>query len=150
MGIKLKFSIVFYPQIDGQTEVVNRTLGISLGVLLEKNLKTWDLILPMSEFVYNGSVNRTTGLSPFEIVNGFKPRQPVDLILMAHHHSRVSDSTSAFTSHIRVLHEKIKETIMKKNTDYKASTDLHRRLRTFNVGDYVMVHMRPSGFHREP
>ena len=71
--------------------------------------------------------NKTTGLSPFKIVNGFKPRQPIDLIPMAHHHSRVSDSASAFTSHIRTLHEKIKEKIMKNNADYKASADLHRK-----------------------
>ena len=68
----------------------------------------------MAEFAYNGSANRTTGLSPFEIVTGFKPRQLVDLILIAHHYFRVSDSASAFASHIRALHEKIREKIIKK------------------------------------
>ena len=100
----------------------------------------------MAEFAYNRFVNRTTGLNPFEIVNGIKPRQPVDLIPMAHHHSRVSYSASAFASHIRALHEKIREKIMKNNVDYKASADLHRRLKTFSVGDYVMVCMRPERF----
>ena len=80
----------------------------------------------MAKFAYNGSVNRTTGLSPFEIVNDFKPRQPVNLIPAAHHHSRVSDSASTFASHICALHEEIREKIMKNKTDYKASTDLHR------------------------
>ena len=69
----------------------------------------------MAEFVYNSSVNRTTNLSPFEIVTDFKPRQPIDLIPMAHHHSRVSDFASAFASHIRALHEEIGEKIMKNN-----------------------------------
>ena len=58
---------------------------------------------------------------------------------MAHHHSRVTDSASAFASHIHALHEEIREKIMKNNADYKAYVDLHHRLRTFNVGDYVMV-----------
>jgi len=35
---------------------------------------------------------------------------------------------------------------MKNNVDYKASTNLHHRLRTFNVGDYVMVRLRPEQF----
>ena len=74
----------------------------------------------MAEFAYNGSINRTTGLSPFEIVNGFKPKQPIDLIHMAHHHFKILDSASAFTSHIRALHEEIREKIMKNKTDYKA------------------------------
>jgi len=43
---------------------------------------------------------------------------------MTHHHSRVSDSASAFTSHIRVLHEEMREKMMKDNADYKASADL--------------------------
>ena len=48
------------------------------------------------------------------------------------------DSTSAFTSHVHALHEEIRDKIMKNNADYKASADLHHKLRTFNVGDYVM------------
>jgi len=31
---------------------------------------------------------------------------------------------------------------MKNNTDYKVFANLYRRLRIFNVGDYVMVRMR--------
>ena len=65
---------------------------------------------------------------------------------MAHHHFRVSDSVSAFASHIRALHEEIREKIIKNNADYKASADLHCQLRTFNIGDYVMVRMRPERF----
>jgi len=74
----------------------------------------------MAEFAYNSSVNRTTCFSPFEIVTGFRPRQPIDLVPLAHHF-RVSDSASVCTSHIRALHEEIREKIMKNNADYKAS-----------------------------
>ena len=35
---------------------------------------------------------------------------------------------------------------MKNNADYKASADLHHKLRAFNVGDYVMVRMRSERF----
>jgi len=55
----------------------------------------------MAEYAYNSSVNRTTSLTPLKIVTDFKPRQPIDLVLMAHHHSKISDSASVFTSHIR-------------------------------------------------
>ena len=68
-------------------EVVNGTLGNLLTCLVGKNLKTWDLILPMVEFAYNNSVNRTTCLSPFEIVTSFKLRQPIDLVPMTHRYS---------------------------------------------------------------
>ena len=128
MRTKLKFSTAFHPQTDRQTELVYRALGNLLRCLVGKNLKTWDLVLPMAKFAYNGSVNRTTCFSPFEIVTDFKPKQSIVLIPMTHHHSRVSDSASAFVSHICALYEEIREKIMKNNADYKTSTDLHRRL----------------------
>jgi len=46
-----------------------------------KIYKTWDLLLPTAVFTYNSSVNRTIGISPFEVVHGYRPRQPIDLIL---------------------------------------------------------------------
>ena len=93
----------------------------------------------LAEFAHNSFVNKTTGLSPFEIVTGFKSRRPIDLVPIAHHHSRVSDSASAFLSHICALHEEIRDKLNENNSDYKAVADLYRRLRTFNIGDYVMV-----------
>ena len=102
--------------------------------------------LAYSRVVYNSSVNRTMSLNPFEIVTGFKPRQSIDLVSMTHHHFRISNSASAFASHIRALHEKIIDKIMKNNADYKAFVDLQHTIRTFNVGDCVMARLRPERF----
>lgn len=76
---KLNFSSAYHPQTDGQTEVINRSLGNLLRSLVGKNLKTWDQRLCQAEFAYNRSVNRTTGLSPFYINYGYDPRSPVEL-----------------------------------------------------------------------
>jgi len=65
---------------------------------------------------------------------------------MSHHHSRVSYSASIFASHIHALHEEIREKIMKNNANYKPSADLHHRLKTFNIDDYVMVCIRLERF----
>jgi len=50
LGTKLLFSTTCHPQTDGQTEVVNRTLGTMLRAILKKNLKIWEECLPHVEF----------------------------------------------------------------------------------------------------
>ena len=80
METKLLFSTTCHPQTDGQTEVVNRTLSQLLYVVIQKNLKSWEECLPFVKFAYNRTVHSTTTFSPFEIVYGFNPLTPMDLL----------------------------------------------------------------------
>ena len=43
-------------------------------------MKTWEEWLPHVEFAYNRVTNSTTYFSPFEVVYGFYPLSPLDLI----------------------------------------------------------------------
>jgi len=72
--------------------------------------------------------------------------QSLPPLLPIPHHSKVSSSAFAFAYHTSALHEKIRDKIMKNNANYKASTDFHRRLKKFNVGDNVMIRLRPERF----
>jgi transposase InsO family protein len=80
LGIKLLFSTTCHPQTDGQTEVVNRTLSTMLRAILKTNLKLWEECLPHIEFDYNRSVHSTTKVSLFQVVYGFNPHAPIDLL----------------------------------------------------------------------
>ena len=60
LGIKLLFSSASHPQTDGQTEVVNRSLGTLLRVLVKKNIKSWEECIPHAEFAYNRAKHSTT------------------------------------------------------------------------------------------
>ena len=79
LGTILQFSTC-HPQTDGQTEVVNRSLGTMLRAIMKGNHKSWDEYLPNIEFAYNRVVNKTTNASPFEVVYGFNPLTPTDLL----------------------------------------------------------------------
>ena len=83
VGTKLNFSSSFHPQMDGQTEVVNRSVGNMLRCLVGERLGNWDLMLAQAEFAYNSSVNRSTGMSPFQIVYGRLPIFPADISFQA-------------------------------------------------------------------
>ena len=80
LGTKLLFSTSSHPQTNGQTEVVNRTLFTLLRAIIKKNLKSWKECLPHVEFAYNRIVHSATQFSPFEIVYGFNPLTPLDLM----------------------------------------------------------------------
>ncbi|GKU93032.1 hypothetical protein SLEP1_g6670 [Rubroshorea leprosula] len=80
LGTKLLFSTTCHPQTDGQTEVVNRTLSAILHSIIQKNLKNWEECLSHVEFAYNRSVHSATNYSPFEVVYGFNPLNPLDLL----------------------------------------------------------------------
>ena len=51
-----------------------------LRAVLKNNLKMWEECLPHIEFSYNRSLHSTTKMCPFEVVYGFLPRAPIDLL----------------------------------------------------------------------
>jgi hypothetical protein len=79
LGINLMFSSAYHPQMDGQTDVVNKSLGDLLRSLVTEHHSQWDNILPQVEFAYNDSVNRSTGKIPFQVVYGMQPRGVFEL-----------------------------------------------------------------------
>ena len=85
-------------------------------------------------------------MSPFEVVHGYQLRQPIDLILMAPHHTRTSESAASFASLINDLHKEICNQIQKIYTNYKAYANLYKKAHEFNVGDYVMVRICPERY----
>ena len=141
----LKFSTAFHPQFDGQTEVVNRSLGNLLRCLVGDHQGTWDLILPRAQFTYNNSVNKSTGLSPHEIVYGHKPRAPIDIIPMSPL-QRTSESTKTFAYRMYELHKSISNHITLSNSKYKSIEDVHRRYKRFEIENFVMIRLRQERF----
>ena len=122
-GNTLKFSSAFHPQTDGQTEVVNRSLGNMLRCLVGVKQGVWDLILSIAEFSYNNSVNRSIGKSLFQIVNGYSARTPIDLVPLPPHMC-VSESAENFAKHIQDLHAEIRRKISLSDEEYKLVADV--------------------------
>ena len=65
VNTQLNFSSAYHPQTDGQTKVVNQSLGNLLRCLAGEHVKSWDQKLSQAEFAHNRAVNRSTGFSPF-------------------------------------------------------------------------------------
>ncbi|KAK1631603.1 hypothetical protein QYE76_005918 [Lolium multiflorum] len=145
LGTKLLFSTTCHPQTDGQTEVVNRTLSQLLRSMIKKNLKEWEECLPHVEFAYNRAVHSTTELCPFEVVYGFKPITPLDLLPLPIH-ERVNMEASKRADFVRKIHVKTKELIEKKGKSNAARMNKKRKEMLFKPGDMVWVHFRKDRF----
>ncbi|KAK1601944.1 hypothetical protein QYE76_027049 [Lolium multiflorum] len=145
LGTKLLFSTTCHPQTDGQTEVVNRTLSTMLRAVLKKNLKLWEECLPHIEFAYNRSLHSTTKMCPFEIVYGFVPRAPIDLLPLPSSVQNDLDATQR-AELILKLHETTKDNIERMNAKYKIAGDRGRKHVVFDVGDLVWLHLRKDRF----
>ena len=124
---KLKFFTVFYSQTDGEIKVVNKSLENLLFTLVIKHTRGWDFKLATVKFAFNTVVNRTTEKSSHEIVYGFRPRQPINLILMSDH-IRASNSVSSFVSHVHDLHKKVMNKTVQSNTN-KLRANVRKRFK---------------------
>ena len=69
MGTKLRFSIAFHPQIDGQSERTIQTLEDMLRTYVMELQGSWDKYVPLMEFAYNNTFD--------EALYGRKCRTPV-------------------------------------------------------------------------
>lgn len=146
LGTKLLFSTTCHPQTDGQTEVVNRTLGTLLRTFLKSNLKSWEECLPFIEFAYNRVPHNTTSFSPFEIAYGFKPLTPLDLLPLPISTDLVHKDAEARAKYVQDLHAQVKRNIEKKIKHYARSANKSKKRMVFDQGDWVWVHLRKERF----
>jgi len=72
-GTTLRMSLVYHPKIDGQPEVLNRTLETYLRCFSSEQPKMWALFLPRAEYWYNTSFHGAARCTPFEVVYGQPP-----------------------------------------------------------------------------
>jgi len=145
VGTKLKYSTMCQPKTNGETEVTNRTLGTLLQALIKLQSKAWDLLLPHAEFAYNKAPSKDTGLSPFKVVYGLDPLAPLDLVLRPQDHKPSADAEQRIED-IKKLHEQVRARIEKSNLSYQVQANKHMKLKVFQPGDLVWIHLRKERF----
>ena len=101
--------------------------------------------MPHVEFAYNRSVHSTSSFSPFEIVYGFNPLTPVDILpLPSNEHVNLDGKKKA--DFVKDLHAKVRVNIERKNEQYPKQANKGRLRVVFQPGDWVWVHLCKERF----
>ena len=145
MGTKLQFSSSHHPQMNGQFEVINRSLGAMLRSLVKKNIRIWESLPPHVEFAYIRSTSQTTGCSFFEEVYGMNPIGPLDLAPI-HITDQFSGEANERAKFIKKIHEQVRYKFLKKIEKYKKKADKYRKKVVFKEGYLVWIQLRKEGF----
>ena len=74
--------------------------------------------LPHVEFAYNRAEHSTTKVSPFQVVYGFNPRAPIDLLPLPTT-ERIHSDARECANFIRKLHETTKVNFERINEKYR-------------------------------
>ena len=80
MGMKRSLTTSYHPQADGQTEVMNQYLEISLRAFIGPNQDDWVQALPSLALSYNSTPHTTTGFSLAYLLRGYHPVTGATLI----------------------------------------------------------------------
>ncbi|GKB97760.1 putative reverse transcriptase domain-containing protein, partial [Tanacetum coccineum] len=77
LGTKLDMSTAYHPQTDGQGQRTIQTLEDMLRTCVLDFGGSWDVHLPLVEFLYNNSYHSSVRYAPFKALYGRKYRLPI-------------------------------------------------------------------------
>ena len=97
----------YHPQGNGQVERHNGVLADVISKYCSENPKEWESILPYVEFMYNTTVHKSTGETPFSLVFGDEAVYPIDLMF-----SKPPDTELTEHEYTQLLDEKVREAHM--------------------------------------
>lgn len=73
MGMKRSLTTAYHPQADGQTEVMNQGLEISLRAYIGPNRDDWSRSLNGLALAYNSTPHTATNFAPAYLLRGYHP-----------------------------------------------------------------------------
>ncbi|XP_066365236.1 uncharacterized protein [Miscanthus floridulus] len=94
------------------------------------------------------AVHSTTNFCPFEIVYGFKPHTPMDLLPLPLQ-EQVNLDAAKRSDFLKKLHDETRRNIEKKSAQYAKQANKGKKKVTFQPGDLVWLHLRKDRFPQQ-
>ncbi|WVZ93800.1 hypothetical protein U9M48_039755 [Paspalum notatum var. saurae] len=139
LDTKLRFSIAYHPQTDGQTERTNRILEDMLRACAIQYGTRWDNCLPYAEFSYNNSYQASLKKSPFEALYGKRCRTPLFWNQTGEKQVFGPDIVQEAEQQLRIVQENLRVA----QSRQRSYADVRRRDLSFKVDDHVYLKVSP-------
>ncbi|MEE4247031.1 MAG: reverse transcriptase domain-containing protein [Kangiellaceae bacterium] len=152
-GADLRHTTSYHPQSNGKCE---RAVGIiknSVRMISVQQKLDWDLAVPHAVLVHRGTVNDSTGFTPFELVFARKIRLPVDaeVGLPPFERHRVDTYVNKLYQDMTEAHQIARVTQGRSQARQKTNFDTKVFTNTFKERDWVWIanpEKTPSQPHR--
>ncbi|WVZ93728.1 hypothetical protein U9M48_039685 [Paspalum notatum var. saurae] len=145
LGTKLTRSSAYHPQTSGQVERVNQVLEDMLRACALTYSTKWDECLPLAEFSYNNSYQKSLEMAPFEALYGKRCRTPLNWSEPGEHVTFGLDLVTQAEAQVKMIHSNLKRA----QSRQKSNSDKSRRPLVFEEGDHVYLRVSPmKGVHR--
>ena len=138
-GTNLSMSSSYHSQLDGQTEVVNKSLEHYLRAFAADRPHSWVDWLPLIEFWFNTNFHTSIKLTPFEALYGYPPPKVVDYVPGV---TRVA-TVDSYLQDRQQLFSLLKHNLNAAQERMKWFADKKRVDRSFKVGDWVYLKLQP-------
>ncbi|GBG70628.1 hypothetical protein CBR_g7930 [Chara braunii] len=146
-GTQLQMTSGNHPEANGQAKQLNRVVQHLLGHFIKPNQVDWDEKLALFVSLYNNAVHSATGVSPNSLLLTFKPRLPLDFLLLDNQPS-VAPGTLEFAYRYEQLMQQAVEHMHKAQAAMIEYENKHRRPSTLQVGERVWVKSSELGQER--
>jgi len=135
LGIQMKLSTAYHPQMDGQTERINQELEQYLRVFISHRQEQWPDWLGTAEFAYNNKVHAATKISPFKANYSQDPRMGFE-----GRRRRKYKIARKFIERMKKIQEEAKAALGKAQEEMKKFADKRQRVgEEYRVGDLVLL-----------
>ena len=135
LGTKLRLSLAYHPQTDGQTEQTIQSLEDLLRVCVLEQKRSWDSFFSLIEFTYNNSFHSTIGMTPYEALYGRRCRTRLCWLEFGENLTLGHEVVEQTTMKVKLIQER-KRTTQSRQKNYQ---EKRRKDLKFEVDDHVFL-----------
>lgn len=149
LGIKKTKATPYYPQGDGLIERLFRTVKPMMAATMTSYGFGWDEALPIVEMGVRATLQRSTSLSPYEIVFGRKMRLPItwqypEENVNVEHEINKCEYVQKFKQYLDDVHNNVRNVMNKSMAKQELYYNRNKTCKTLEVGNVVYVKTQNS------